>query len=238
MSTSNTRSSLKPAVSVPVSFKVQRIFFALCMVLPFPLLILGIVTAGNLNPANGSIAIANVATISLPPSLHLALAIISFFLLLFGFLGMAWLAISRSPWLASIGGALSLIGTMTNVAFIAQSDMTDNMAQLGSSTQFVALWDRFNGDAVMTVFLDLFIVGFVFGPIFLGIALRRARVIPLWAASAIVLSRLLLIIAFPANLNPSYVEPIAYGLFFLGCIPVALAMLRFREKEESVPTSL
>jgi hypothetical protein len=43
---------------------------------------------------------------------------------------------------------------MTNIAFIAQSDMTYDMAQLGSSPQFVALWDRFNGDAVMTVFLQ------------------------------------------------------------------------------------
>jgi hypothetical protein len=89
----------------------------------------------------------------------------------------------------------------------------------------------------MTVFLDLFIVGFVVGPTLLGIALGRARVIPLWAASAIVLSRLLLIIAFPAHLNSSYVEPVAYGLFFLGSIPAALAMLKFREKEGSAPTS-
>lgn len=222
---------------MPVSFKVQRIFSALCMMLPFPLLILEIVTAGNLNPANGSIAIANVATMSLPIPLHFALVIIGTFLLLFGFLGMASLSMSRSPWLASIGGALSLIGTMTTVAFIAQSDMTYNMAQLRSSPQFIALWDRFNGDAVMTVFLDLFIVGFVVGPILLGIALGRARVIPLWAASAIVLSRLLLIIAFPAHLNSSYVEPVAYVLFFLGSIPAAPAVLKFREKEGSAPTS-
>jgi hypothetical protein len=238
MRTANTSSSLGPGASVPVFFKVQRIFFALCMVLPFPLLILELVTGGNLNPANGSIAIANVATMSLPPPLHLALVITSTFLLLFGFLGMAWLAMSRSPWLASIGGALSLIGTMTTVAFTAQSDMTYDMAQLGSSPQFIALWDRFNSDAVMTVFLVLFIVGFVVGPLLLGIALGRARVIPLWAASAIVLSRLLLIIAFPAHLNSSSVEPGAYGLFFLGSIPAALAMLKFREKEKSAPTSL
>ncbi len=234
MAQPTTKAEQKKAVPLPTYLKIQRIFFAICIVLPFPLLLLGIVTAGNLNPANGSIAIANVSMTPLPFPLHLALDIISFFFLLFGFLGMTSLAISRSPWLASIGGALSLIGTMTNVSFVAQSDMTYNMAQLGSSTQFIALWDRFNSDAIMTVFLDLFILGFVFGPILLGIALGRARVIPLWAASAIVLSRLLLIIAVPAHLNSSYVEPIAYGLFFLGCLPAALAMFKLSNSKSSM----
>lgn len=234
MSQPTTKSEQKKAVPLPTYLKIQRIFFAICIALPFPLLLLGIVTAGNLNPANGSIAIANVSMTALPFPLHLALDIISFFLLLFGFLGMASLAMSRSPWLASIGGALSLIGTMTNVSFVAQSDMTYNMAQLGSSTQFIALWDQFNSDAIMSVFLGIFILGFVFGPILLGIALGRARVIPLWAASAIVLSRLLLIIAFPAHLNSSYVEPIAYGLFFLGCIPAALAMFKLSNGKSSI----
>jgi len=183
MGTANTPSSLGSGAVVPVSFQVQRIFFAICMVLPFPLLILELVTAGNLNPANGSIAIANEARTPLPPPLLLTLVTTGTFLLLFGFLGMASLAMSRSPWLASLGGALSLIGTMTTVAFTALSDMAYDMAQLGSSPQFVALWDRFNSDALMTAFLVLFIIGFVGGPILLGIALGRARVIPLWAAS-------------------------------------------------------
>jgi magnesium-transporting ATPase (P-type) len=166
------------------------------------------------------------------PPLLLTLITTGTFLLPFGFLGMASLAMPRSPWLASIGGALSLIGTMTTVAFTALSDMTYDMAQLGSSPQFIALWDRFNSDALMTAFLVLFILGFVGGPTLLGIALGRARVIPLWAASAIVISRLILIIAFPAHLNSSYFEPATYGLLFLVCIPAALAMLKFREKEE------
>src|SRR5215469_5998373 len=73
MGTANTPSSLGSGAVVPVSFQVQRIFFAICMVLPFPLLILELVTAGNLNPANGSIAIANEARTSLPPPLLLTL---------------------------------------------------------------------------------------------------------------------------------------------------------------------
>ena len=223
---------------VPAFFKVQRIFLSICMVLPFPLLILNLVTAGNLNPANGSIAIANVAQMSLPPLLDLAFVTTSTFLLLFGFLGMTSLAMSRSPWLASIGGALSLIGTMTTTAFIIQSDMTYDMAQIGNSPQFIVLWNRLNSDALMTAFLILFIAGFVGGPLLLGIALGRARAIPLWAASAIVLSRLLLIIAFPAHLNSSIVDPVSYGLFLLGSIPAAFAMLKFKKEEKSAPSSL
>ncbi|GER82199.1 MAG: hypothetical protein IMW90_22190 [Thermogemmatispora sp.] len=220
---------------VPVFLKVQRIFFAICMVLPFPLLIVGFVTAGNLNPANGNIAIANVASMSLPPFLDLALVTIGLFLLPFGFLGMVSLAMSRSPWLASIGGVLSLIGMMTTIAFAAQSDMTYDMAQLGSSPQFIALWNRFNSDTFMTACLILFIIGFVGGPLLLGIALGRARAIPLWAAAAIVLSRLLPIIAFPAHLNSSITDPVSYGLFLLGSIPAAFAMLKLRKEEESAP---
>lgn len=144
---------------------------------------------------------------------------------------MAWLALSRSPWLARIGGALSLIGAMTLAAFIAQDDMTYNMAQLGSSPPFVALWDRFNSDPVMTGYLVLFIVGIVLGPLLLGIALGQARVIPLWAASVLILSRLILVIAFPAHLDSRFVDPIAYALLFFGSIPAALAMLKFREEK-------
>ena len=236
--TSNMQSNLEPAEGIPAFFKAQRIFIAICMFLPPLLLILELSTAGILNPANGHEAIANFATISSPIGLHFALVIIASLLFVFGFLGMAWLAMSRSPWLASIGGALSLMGTMTFAVFIAQDDMTYDMAQLGSSTSYVALWDRFNGDIVMTVYLVLFIVGIVLGPLLLGIALGRARVIPLWAASVLVLSRLILIIAFPAHIDSRYVDPISYALLFLGSIPAALAMLRFRKKEASVPMSL
>lgn len=245
MSTSNTQSSLEPAEGMLVFFKVQRIFFAICMLLPPLLIILELSTAGILNPSNGHEAIANFATISLPIWLHFALDIIASLLFLFGFLGMAWLAMSRSPWLARIGGALSLMGAMTFASFIAQDDMTYNMAQLGSSTPYVALWDRFNSDMVMTVYLVLFIVGIVLGPLLLGIALGRSRVIPLWAASVLVLSRLILVIAFPAHIDSRYVDPISYALLFLGSIPAALAMLRLRDEqvlvpagEEPAPTSL
>ncbi len=89
----------------------------------------------------------------------------------------------------------------------------------------------------MTACLVLFITGFVGGPLLLGIALGRARAIPLWAASAIVLSRLLPIIAFPAHLNFSITDPVSYGLFLLGSIPAAFAMLKLRKEEERAPKS-
>ena len=79
-------------------------------------------------------------------------------------------------------------------------------------------------------FAIAWLFGHLLGYVLLGIALARARVIPLWAASLIIAS-------------PPLMGPIAYGtglgllqvlgfvLVFIGSVPAALAMLRVRDEQ-------
>jgi hypothetical protein len=57
------------------------------------------------------------------------------------------------------------------------------MARLGGDTQLLgALWERFNADATMTVFLVVYIAAHLAAYVVLAIGLHRARLIPAWAA--------------------------------------------------------
>lgn len=242
---SNIQSDQGNIAPLPAYRKLQRVLFAACIALGPLMAVLEVLTADRINPPGGSIAIANAAAANATAvQLHFICSFAASFLLLFGFLGMALLAMRRSPWLATIGGAIALLGVTATAAFVAQDDLTSDMAQLGSSTQFVALWERFNGDTVMTVYLYLFVVGALFlGPILLGIALGRARLIPVWAVTVIILSRLLQVAAFPTHINPNATETVTFALLFIGSVPAALAMLKFRDEvapvhagEEPAPT--
>ena len=72
---------------------------------------------------------------------------------------MAWLSLSRAPWLAIIAGLLSLLGWIPWFALIGQEGLTYTMAQMGGGTQFAILWERYNGDFVITTYLLIYIIG-------------------------------------------------------------------------------
>jgi len=72
------------------------------------------------------------------------------------------------------------------------------------------------------------------GYVLLGIALARARVIPLWAAWLLILSPLLMgPIAYGTGLG--LLQVLGYVLVFIGSVPAALAMLRRSDEEEPLP---
>ncbi|HEX6551465.1 MAG TPA: hypothetical protein VF026_01790 [Ktedonobacteraceae bacterium] len=84
---------------------------------------------------------------------------------------------------------------------------------------------QFNNDGVMSYYNAMFIVGTVFAPMLIGIALWRARVVPIWAAVLITFSRLLVFL-YPIvpGLPGIYIQLLTWGLLFIGSIPAALAM--------------
>ena len=116
------------------------------------------------NPAIGGIGAgavnlaANAAASTLTNQLHIAAYVLESFLLPISVLGMAGLAMRRSPWLATIGGALGLIGWLPFSALAAQDDLTFRMAEMGNGPQMVALWDRFTTDGAMMTFLLVYVV--------------------------------------------------------------------------------
>ena len=71
----------------------------------------------------------------------------------------------------------------------------------------------------------------------IGIALWRARVVPIWAAVLIIISRLL-VYSYPliqSFIPAVYIQTLSWLPLFIGSIPVALAMLKvsFRHEPEN-----
>ena len=184
------------------------------------------------NPAVGGIGAgaaniaANAAADPTTNQLHIAVYVLETFVLPASVVGLAGLALRRSPWLATIGGGLGLIGWLPWSALAAQDDLTFQMAQMGGGPQFVELWNRFTTDRTMGALTLIYVTCHLLAYVVLGIALGRARIIPPWAAWSLVLTSPITLIAFPTHLHELLYLVIA--LWFVGSVPAALAVWRSR----------
>jgi len=83
-------------------------------------------------------------------------------------------------------------------------------------------------------FAIAWLFGHLLGYVLLGIALARARVIPLWAASLIIASAPLMgPIAYGTGLG--LLQVLGFVLVFIGSVPAALAMLKGKEQLAARP---
>lgn len=210
---------------LPAYLKVQRIFLATGIGLaPFTLTLYQIFSP--LLRGNGEAMIAaNLAANPTTNQLHLVFGVATGFLLAVGFLGMSLLAMKHSPWLATFGGILGILGWIPWSPLIALEALTYDMAQMGGGTQFAALWDRFNSDGVMTFFLLFYIICHLTSAVLLGIALNRARVVPVWSGWALILTSPLTMLAFV--MHSMVLIYVVIALLYAGSIPAALAMLKW-----------
>jgi len=215
--------------TVPIIYRLQRLFFAVSIVLGTA----AILVAAFANPPYyGSqqgiaTAIATNATDSdLMDQTHLVAQLIAAYLLPLGFLAMAWLANRRSPWLASIGAFITLLGFLPLALYVGQDALFYDIARWGSNPQFVDLAQRWNNDGIMAYYGIMFGLGTVFGPTLLGIALWRSRAIPVWAAICLTFSRLpVFLFPFVSYHVESAIVLAGVVLLFIGSIPAALAVL-------------
>ncbi len=165
-------------------------------------------------------------------ALRLIGAVAASFFLPLGYLGMSLLGLQRAPGLAFTCAALSLIGWIPWAALIVLDDLAITINQAGSTPQLAALWARVNGDAVMTTFLLIYIIGHLLSAVLIGYMLGHLRIVPLWAAWAFALTSPLTILIFPVH-NLAFQNALKYlicALWIAGTIPAALAMLREGEK--------
>jgi hypothetical protein len=206
-----------------------RIFLAACMVLtPLVTLLYVVLNPTALGAKTGRIALAlTMAANSTTNELTLILGTILSFLFPLAFLGMAWLAMRRAPWLATIAGLLSLVGWIPWSALNGQGALTYIMVQMGGGTQFATLWDRFNNDWVITTYSLIYIIGHLLSAVLLGIALGRTHLIPVWAAWAIALTSPLQMVAFIVHVV--ILIDVACLIWFIASIPTALALLQTKD---------
>jgi hypothetical protein len=226
----------------PVYRKLHRVFFAVCILLA-PLILslwFGLCPTSALDPAcpdQGSSLAVFTAFRTMNPQmmqLFLFLSLLAVYVYPLGYIGLGLLAMKRSPWFATLGIVCGFAGSIPWGAIAGQMALMDGMAQMGNNPIFVTIMQHFYSNWMILAFATGWVVGHLFGYVLLGIALLRARVIPLWAAWLIIVSAPLMgPIAYGTNLG--LLQILGYVLVFLGSVPAALAMLKLKGEQTSVP---
>lgn len=138
-----TQPAQRSTQSLPTYRKLQRVFFAMCLILRPLLMILSVFLnpdrTVDSNSGNAVIAARMAIGTGLSP-VDFFIMVTELFLLPFGALGMTLLAMRRSPWLASIGGFLSITGYMAFVVFMGQEVQSRLMAQMGVGSSLQPSW--------------------------------------------------------------------------------------------------
>jgi hypothetical protein len=217
--------------AVPLLSRLQHLFFAGCIVLGIGATLALVATSPQYYGTQNGIPVMVVAFSTANPALmqaHFIVGVLTVYLLPVSLLTMAWLAMRRSPWLASIAMLVVFITTIPFAAFSAQDALTYDLVGMGNNPLFATIAQRFNDDGVMSYYNTLFIVGTTFAPALVGIALWRSRAVPLWAAVLITFSRFLVFLVYPFTqsfLPGVYIQLLSWTPLLIGSIPAALAML-------------
>ena len=215
-------------VPVPTYLKVQRALLAACIILaPLSITLYLVAWTGSGREPLVAAAMAD----STGNTLRLIGAVAASFFLPLGYLAMSLLGMRRKPGMAFICAALSLIGWIPWAALIVLDDMAITIHQTGSTPQLEALWARINGDAVMSTFLLIYVIGHLLSAVLIGYMLGRLRIIPVWTAWAFALTSLFTILIFPIH-NIVVQDVLKYlicAFLIIGAIPAAFAMLRGRD---------
>ncbi|HEX4204297.1 MAG TPA: hypothetical protein VHZ51_08910 [Ktedonobacteraceae bacterium] len=174
---------LQQKQAIPVIYRLHRWFFAASIVLGMAATLLMVVTnPGYYNSQTGETGLligyasANVVMVQV----YLISSVVTFYLLPAGLLVMAWLAMRRAPWLASIGAFLVLLGMLPLPAIgVAIQALSYDIVRAGSNSLLVNMVQRFNADGIMSFYNVVDVPGIVLGPALIGMALWRARAVPL-----------------------------------------------------------
>src|SRR5437764_6392663 len=216
--------SEQPGVSTAFTF--QRLSLAACILLaPLSITLYLISWPGNQRaPLTPLIASAMAGPTG--NTLHFIGAIAASFFLPLGYLGMSLLGMRRAPWLATISAAFSLVGWIPWAALMGLDSLAYDIGRSGSTPQLAALWTTFNGDAVMTTYLLIYIIGHLLSAVLIGFMLGRLRLIPAWAAWAFALTSPLTIsiILVHTLIFQDVLKYLICALWIIGAIPAALAM--------------
>ncbi len=218
--------------SVPGHQRLRQVVLATGVVGGPLMIVLGGALAPSIHDTGQASIAANAAANPTTNAAHLAAFVLASFLLPIGAIGLARLAYPRTPWLATIGGLLAVVGWLPFSALAALDDLTSAMAQLPNSGSYAELLDRFSTDAVMGTYLLVYVIGHLVAYVLLGAALLRGRVIPRWAAWSMIASSPLTIAAFALPGSPRATGAVAFTLLLLGSLPAARAT--FLDRRPSV----
>ncbi len=233
----NLPTSQRDQAELSSAYTFQRYAFAACIILaPLSITLYLVTWAGNQRaPLTPLITSAMAGPTG--NTLHFIGAIAASFFLPLGYLGMSLLGMRRSPWLATISAALSLVGWIPWAALMGLDSLAYDINQVGLTPQLAALWYYFNGDPVMTTFLLIYVIGHLLSAVLIGFLLGRLHLIPAWTAWAFALSSPLTILIFPVH-SLIFQDALKYlicVLLFMGAIPAAFAMITHKDLAPLAP---
>src|SRR5215471_11647492 len=146
---SSRENQLHTEKSVPLIYRLHHWFFAASIVLGMLATLVLVATSPQYYSLQNGVAVM-VATFATANTVlmqaHLLSGVLAVYLLPVSLLAMAWLAMRRSPWLASLVTLIVFISIFPVAAFSAQDALTYDLAHMGSKSLFVTIAQQFNND--------------------------------------------------------------------------------------------
>lgn len=138
------------------------------------------------------------------------------------------LARRRAPVLATAATSINALAFGLMAGAVASGDLVTvagGRAGIDPAT-IVAITGAIENAPQTAIALGIWVPGHILGMVLLAVALRRARVLPLWAAVVLGISQPIHFLAFVVLQN-QYVDAVAgWGLTAVGFAAVAVALLR------------
>lgn len=152
---------------------------------------------------------------------------VTFPAMLFGALAVGYVARRGAPVLATAGAGLTFVGFVMAGSFGSTDLLMHVMGRAGYDTAtIVDVTGLMFDHPVNGIGTGIFVAGHIIGMILLGIAVAKARVVPVWAGVAIAVSQ-------PFHLISAVIVPsrlmdmtLGWGLTTIGFAVVAFAVLR------------
>ena len=159
------------------------------------------------------------------------LVLVAIVLLIPASLGVLRVLRHRASHLAPVAVGMFLVGWLFVLGPVMLDRVELQLAKSGMPPdEAVALVERLEADAGISVIFGVFIVGHTLGGILIGAALARARFVPIWAAASIVVAAVLHPIA-RVGLGSKWLDVVAFALLTLGLAVTGLRVLRMSDDE-------
>ena len=160
-------------------------------------------------------------------------------LLLLATVAAGHLARRGAPVLATIATTINALAFGLMSGAVASGDLitvAGGRAGVDPAT-ILTITDAIENSPITGTALGIWVPGHILGMVLLAVALRRARVLPLWAAVVLGISQPIHFLAFVVLQN-QYVDAVAgWGFTAVGFAAVAVALLRTRDDDWDLPPS-
>jgi hypothetical protein len=210
--------------------RIRRLFSGTCLAAGPALFFLGILVRPAGSDDTGNQLLAYVRGNGTAVQVSDLMLIVAVLLLVPAFVGAMHVLRNRTPLLGYLGGGLATVGFVCLFGMITVDGVALEMARHGSAAGMGAVLDQApNHDLLLWMLTMVFVAGHIVGTTLLGIALFRARFVPVWAAVAVAVSQPLHFVAHGIDSKP--LDVVAFALFAAGLATLGVRLLRMRDAE-------